>query len=97
MNIKFVKLITGEEIIADTELDANETHFTLKKGVRIFPTEEGLSFVPFPMFAKTTDGGIVVKKEHIVYVVDPEDELRNAYNVKFGTGIVLANNLDIVG
>jgi hypothetical protein len=36
-----------------------------------------------------------IKKEHIVGFGEPEDEIKNAYNSKFGSGIVVASSGNI--
>lgn len=92
MDILWLKLITGEDLVANAHEE--EGWFIIDKPVRVVMTPDGAAMVPAPPFAKSTQ--LKVRSEHIVYVAEPEDELRNAYNAKFGNGIVVAKSLEIV-
>lgn len=90
--IQFLKLVTGDELIAETTLPASVTDgvYTLKNPVRIAVTREGLGMMPFSLFVK--EDSIKVKQEHVLFSGEPDDELRNAYNSKFGSGLVLPSS-----
>lgn len=89
MNIKYLKLITGEEVVASVT-DNGDT-YSLKNPVKlVLMPPMGLSMIGFCNFTKSE--GVTIKKEHVMFVDELDDEIYNAYNQKFGSGIVLAGN-----
>lgn len=97
MNIKFIRLLTGEDLVAQVTQAGDS--FKLKNPVRIVITPDGLGMGPLCPFSKGKE--IEIKTDHIVFIDDPEDEIRNAYNSQFGSGIVTAtagalSGIDIV-
>lgn len=85
--IQITRLITGEEIVADVTDNADGT-FKFKTPVRIMMTQEGVGMGHVSPFAKADD--LTIKREHIVWSAEVDDEMRNAYSSQFGSGIVLA-------
>ena len=91
--IKIVKLITGEELIADVVADG--CTMTLHKPcvLQIVPSRQN-SDQPmmgmFPYASYTEDHCIDVDIDRIVWDASPVKELYNQYNSAFGTGIQLA-------
>jgi len=93
MNIKFLKLVTGEDVLA--EMSFENERYVLKHPVRILPTREGIGMGPLNPFSKGEK--IEIPKEHVIYKDDPDDEIKNAYNAQFGSGIVIPpSGLNIV-
>jgi hypothetical protein len=92
-NIRVVKLVTGEDILA--EIDEDETHVIITNPVRIavMPGQNGqpnIGFAPWPVHAEQESGSeYLVHKKHIVYHYTPAQEYLNNYNQIFGSGIVL--------
>ena len=95
--IKIVKIITGEEIIADVT-DENGQYISLEKPCvlqlipsRSNPEQPSMALIPYAMY--TESHRVIVKREHIVWSEEPMKELYNQYNSIFGNGIVVANQL----
>jgi len=94
MNIQAMKLITGEEILADIE-SQSETEFVLSNpvGIAIVRGSTGqpsIGFAPFPLHAEQKkDATLTLAKKHIVYYYTPAEDFINNYNQLFGSGIVL--------
>jgi len=84
--IKVFKLVNGEEILAKIEnLDIRP--YKIEQPVKIIATPEGkLAMAPW-MFL-SDDKSFEIKSEHILCVAEPSNEIKNAYNSQFGTGIV---------
>jgi len=98
MDIKYVKLLTGEDLVSEV-VDSSGESFKLKNPVRLIVTQEGLGMGPLTPFSKGVE--VEIRKEHVIFVDDPEEEIRNAYNSQFGSGIVTAgagalHGIDIV-
>lgn len=83
------KIITGEDFIAESRFDSEKQKWILKNAVRLVLHQQGVAMMPLSPFIK--EEAIEIKKEHIIFVAEVEDEIKNGYNEKFGTGIVLAN------
>ena len=92
--IKLVKLISGEELIADISTEEGLTK--LKNPVRLMVTHEGVGMAPFCPLSDAKE--VTVLNDHIIYTIDVDQEVRNGYNQQFGTGIVTAtaNTLGIL-
>ena len=91
MNIKCVKLISGEEVIADVN-DSIEGLVILKNPLLLMmvPSQNNqfaMGLGPFCAFAK--DGEVPIMAGAIISIFEPETGLRNEYNSKYGSGIVL--------
>ena len=88
MPIIYLKMMDGDDVIAD----ATETNdgMKLKNAARLGMTHQGLAMMPMNPFI--TDKEVVVPNSFIVYTGTPEDEIKNAYNAKFGSGLVVATN-----
>ena len=85
--IKYLKLISGEEVVSD--VTDNGTTYSLKNPVKlVLMPPHGLSMIGLCNFIKAET--LTLKKEHVMYVEELEEQVYNAYNQQFGSGIVLA-------
>ncbi len=91
--IKYVKLQDGDDVIADVEFVENG--LKLKNPARLAITQQGLGMMPMNPFI--TDKEITIPEHFVVYTATPEDEIRNAYNSKFGSGLVVPSSNLIYG
>lgn len=88
MSAKFIKLTSGEEMVADI-VDEKDGVVGIKNPTRFIATKEGLGVMPFFPLAKCEDKIIKLDAKYIMLVLDLEDDIYNAYNSQFGSGIVL--------
>jgi hypothetical protein len=91
--IKIVKLITGEELIAD--VTGGDITITLNKPcvLQVVPSRQNPDqpmMGMFPYAPYTEDHSIDVDVDKIVWDAKPVKELYNQYNSAFGSGIQLA-------
>jgi hypothetical protein len=102
MDIKILKLNTGEEVLGEIESES-ETEFVICNpvGVAIVRGKDGqpnVGFSPFPLHAEQKkDQTIAFSKKNVVYSYVPAKEFIDNYNQLFGSGIVLPNKQLIVG
>jgi hypothetical protein len=104
MNIKGIKLVTGEEVIADSWI-TSEGQIALKNPVQLRmvpPKVPGatpqMGFVPFPAFSQQKkDEVILVEPLHVVYHYDPATDIADNYNQMFGSGIITPPTQIITG
>ncbi len=89
MNIKILKLITGEEIIGEVTLE-DETLITLKNPLAIVirPSQDGFTFGFMPWCSLIEGERLVsIGLSNVVTMGNPTDEVKNTYSSMFG-GIV---------
>jgi len=97
-NVKCVKLISGEELIADID-EGIEGLVILKKPLLIMmvPNQSnqfGIGLAPFCPYAQ--DGDIPVRSGAVISIFEPDTGMKNEYNVRFGSGIVMPESKIIV-
>jgi hypothetical protein len=97
-NIKVIKLISGEEVIAD--IDENiDGLVILKKPLQIMliPNQNnqfGIGLAPFCPYAK--DEVVPIRAGAIVTIFEPDTGMKNEYNVRYGSGLVVPESKIIV-
>lgn len=92
MAIKGVKLVTGEEIVADVE-NSGDNRFKLTNAVqlRMVPPQvaggqPSMGFMPFPAFGEQKST-LLIEPLHVVYIYDPVEDIVTNYKQAFG-GII---------
>lgn len=90
-NIKCLKLISGDEIIADID-EGIDGLVVLKKPLQIMmiPNQNnqfGIGLAPFCPYAK--DDVVPLRSGAILTIFDPETGMLNEYNSRYGSGIVV--------
>ena len=102
-NIKIIKLITGEELLAEVTISSPiPTSITMKNPVRIVvmpnkldPKTPNVGFAPWAEFSE--DKTFELDKAHILAIINPIKEFVNQYNTMFGGLVVPSSNLIIPG
>jgi hypothetical protein len=90
-NIKCLKLISGDEVIADID-EGIEGLVILRKPLQIMmiPNQNnqfGIGLAPFCPYAK--DDMIPLRSGAVLSIFDPETGMLNEYNTRCGSGIVV--------
>lgn len=88
-DVKIVRLISGEEIIANYT-DNGDT-ITLKDASVLIPSPEGKLLLARWIPYANTDKGVTLEKRHLVFVIDPQKELAEHFIT------VVVNNLVVPG
>jgi hypothetical protein len=86
MAIQFVKMLDGDDVVAEVEKIGDT--YVLHSPAKLMITQQGLGMMPMNPFV--TDKKITVPASFVIYTATLEDEIRNAYNEKFGSGIIVA-------
>ena len=90
--IKIVKLITGEELIADVTADHNGITLKQPCAIQLMPGRaEGqtmMGLIPYASY--TEDFQVLVSLDKVVWQEKPSKEIYNQYNSAFGSGIQLS-------
>lgn len=97
-NVKCIKLISGEEIIADID-ESLDGLVLLKKPslIMMIPNQTnqfGIGLAPFCPYAK--DEVVPIRAGAIVTIFEPDTGMKNEYNTRFGTGLVVPESKIIV-
>lgn len=100
-NIKILRLITGEEILAEV-LQNDETKVIVKNPIRIVvlqnrtkPEEPTIGLAPWTEFS--SDDQFTLDKTHIIIIMSPINEFINQYQATFSkiitpqSGLILPN------
>ena len=89
MAIKILKLTSTEDIIGDYEEKDGKCIINKPSKIVMFPAENngmGMAIMPWVPFSK--DDVISIKKECIMAIMEPADDMRNEYSQRFGSGVV---------
>lgn len=94
MELKYIKLSSGEDVIGQVE--EKQDHYNIKQGVQMAVVQNGqLALAPLAPFGKENTM-VKLNKNHVMFAIEPNDEIKNVYNSQFGTGIVTASpSIDI--
>lgn len=88
MPVLYLKMYDGEDVVAEaTETDGG---MKLKNPARLAVTPQGLGMMAFNPFI--SDKEVTIPQNFIVYTGTPDEEIKNAYNSKFGSGLVVASS-----
>ena len=92
MNIKIVRLTTGEELICDAKVNSTD-QVILKDVAILIPTQQNqLGLAPFMAYSDAKDG-FHTTMNSIMFIVEPQDELKNQYQKMFSKIITPASNI----
>ncbi len=81
-DIQIVRLTSGEELIADVTIQTDG--YLLSDIAVLIPTQQNqLGLAPFMAYGVPKDG-IFFKNEHIMFLIEPVDGLRQQYQTMFG-------------
>lgn len=82
MNIKYLKLVTGEELVTEwieDKHDSVEVKLKNPLGILMSQTEKGFNIQLVPYGSMAQNEEIMVNYKNIVFTAEPEQKLRNQY------------------
>jgi hypothetical protein len=90
MNIKLVRLVTGEDILTEYTDAGTDAVFTNPLIVYIRPTETGVPSVGMNQWVPyASSKEFTIDKDKIVFVADAAEDLTSQYDKVFGSGIIM--------
>ena len=90
MNVKIIRLLTGDDIIGEILDNGCENKIEIKNPMLIGIThEQTLATAPLSLVAKTEI--VTIGAHHVLFIADPEDNILSSYKEKFG-GIITSNS-----
>ena len=94
MNVKLLRLKSGEDVIADVTLVDTEDTIILENPAILMPMGDtrgnqvlSMGFGPWAPFADQKE--FEIPRDWLVYIATPSKDLLNSYNQMFGSGIVV--------
>jgi hypothetical protein len=94
MNVKIMKLMNGDDVIADIKY-GNDNIVILSGSAKImmFPSEEGgMGLALMPWLPYSDDKEVEIKEKNILITVIPSSQILNEYNERFGSGLVVPDS-----
>lgn len=90
--VKVLKLVTGEEILAFTKID--QLRVRIKHPYSLVVTKEGqIAVIPFMLYAEIEEG-VDIGKNHIIMIVDAKPDL--VANYKASMSNILTPNKQLL-
>ena len=83
MNVKLIRVVTGEEVVAEVVSETDDT-ITIKNGLVVLPTGQNVGFAPWATVISKDDPEITMSRNHVIYVVELQDSISKKYKEMFG-------------
>ena len=84
IDLKLIRLITGEEIIAEV-VDWKNGILTVKNGLTVIPHADQVGFAPWATVIDPEFPEIALDMKHVIYSVAVAPQVVERYNKIFGT------------
>ena len=85
MNIKVIRLVSGEELIGDWN---EETNIITNPVIMVPVSKAQLGFSPWIPYVEEEED-VQLKEQHIMTVLIPDKKLQNEYNKVYGSGLII--------
>ena len=95
MNVKLIRVVTGEEIVAEVVSETDDT-ITVQNALVVLPTNNGVGFAPWATVISKDEPEITVKKTFIVYVAAVQEDVANKYNEMFGSKVIVPESKKLI-
>ena len=82
MNVKLLRIVTGEEVIAELLSEDTDT-ITVKNGMVVIPNANGVGFAPWATVISKQEPNITVDRKFIVYMVECDVDVVEKYESIF--------------
>lgn len=87
MEVKLLRVITGEELVAEI-IEENAAEVVLKNALVVIPTQQSVGFAPWATVIDRENPEVTVSRTHIVYVANLDESIRNKYDEIYGSKLV---------
>ena len=85
MNVKLIRMWSGEDIIADLVGDLTDT-IVIRNPIVAIPAGQGqMGFAPWSPLLKEKNIDVEVTKKYVVYVNEPQEDIADQYQQMFST------------
>jgi len=87
IDVKLIRIVTGEEIIAEL-ISQDDNTITVKNGLVVIPNANGVGFAQWATVIDPDNPEVTMKQQHIVYVAAVQEDVSKKYNEMFGSKLV---------
>jgi len=95
IEVKLLRIVTGEEIIAEL-VSENASEVTVKNGLVVLPTNTGVGFAPWATVISKENPDITVSRKHIVYIAEVQEDVCKKYDQMFGSKLVTPDEKKLI-
>ena len=88
MDVKLIRMITGEEIVAEV-LDWKNGVLTIRNGLVVIPQQGQVGFAPWVTVIDPERPDVALDMKHVIYCVEVATDVVKQYEKIFGSNIVL--------
>ena len=82
MNVKLLRIVTGEEVIAEVLSEGTE-YITVKNGLVVIPNAQSVGFAPWATVISKQKPEITIDRKFLVYVVECDADVVEKYESIF--------------
>ena len=83
MNVKLIRMWSGEDVIADV-IEEKEDSVVFCNPIVAVPTQNGqIGFAPWSPLLKGKGEELEITKKYIVYIADTQEQIEEQYNEMF--------------
>ena len=82
MNVKLLRIVTGEEVIAELLSEDTDT-ITVKNGLVVIPNAQGVGFAPWATVISKQKPEITIDRKFLVYMVECDVDVIEKYESIF--------------
>ena len=82
MNVKLLRIVTGEEVIAEL-LSEDTDSITVKNGLVVIPNAQSVGFAPWAKVISKQKPEITIDRKFLVYVVECDVDVVEKYESIF--------------
>jgi len=93
MSIKYLRIIGGENIVADLVEDNSDTVVVTNPIVAIPTSESQIAFAPWASLQDPGETKIAIDKRHIIFITECAPQIADQYASMFGTIIAPSKQL----
>ena len=87
MEVKLLRIVTGEEVIAEV-VEENAATVTVRNGLVVIPAQNQIGFAPWAMAIDKENPDLTISRTHIVYVAEVDPNIRDKYDQVYCSNLV---------
>jgi hypothetical protein len=95
IDVKLLRIVTGEEVIVEL-LSETEDTITVQNGLAVLPTNNGVGFAPWATVISKENPEITISKTHLVYVAEVQEDVCKKYNEMFGSKLITPDSKKLI-
>jgi|TARA_A100001035_G_C27597170_1_gene414759 hypothetical protein len=95
IDVKLLRIVTGEEVIAEL-VSEDENTITVKNGLVVLPSGNSYGFAPWATVIDSDNPEITMVRNHIVYIAEVASSVKKKYNDLYGSKLITPDEKKII-